>query len=153
MVRFLIPQLGVIYLLKCNKTGMVYVGCSFAMDKRIYKHSNKNNRECSSRIIVDNGDFQFIELFSVNVYSKQELIHHEKKIIRFYKHNFNNLCVNVRDRYENDKEYYENNKDRLNQDKKKYQKNKKEKIRERKRDRYEKKVIKNWLDDLINQIQ
>jgi predicted GIY-YIG superfamily endonuclease len=169
MMICLIPRTGIIYLIKCNKTGKIYVGSSFDMRERINKH--KINIDCKSKIIIDTGDYEFIELFSVNVYSKQELNHYERKIIRFYKKKYNDLCVNYKDRYENGKEqkqeYHQNNKDKINEYQAEYRTNNADKIRDckkeqnkkyyennkqHKKDYYEMKVIKSWLDDLINKI-
>jgi len=112
-------QLGVIYMLRCNLTGMVYIGSTCDFKTRISNHINKS--ECSSRTITKNGDYEFIELFTVNIYSAQELKCYERKIIRFYKKNFNNLCVNVmgiiEDRVERRKEYEEINKEKIRQQK------------------------------------
>jgi predicted GIY-YIG superfamily endonuclease len=125
MMICLTPRTGVIYIIKCNKTGEVYIGSSWDMYNRISSHKNK--QECSSKNIIKNGDYQFIELFSVNVYSHQELKHYERKIIRFYKNKNNNLCVNEMGIYE----------DKIKERRQEYDQIHKDKIKQQKKDWYE----------------
>jgi hypothetical protein len=118
---------GKIYKLVCNNTGLIYYGSTIqTLPKRIYEH--KRCKDCTSREIIKNENFEIIlvELYKCN--SKIELEQRERYYIE------NNECINKKIPTRTKKEYYEKNKEifkeRHNEYRKEYRLNNKEKANE-----------------------
>lgn len=79
---------GTIYKIHCNITGEDYYGSTTNLTKRISKHKSKENN-CSSKQIIDRGDYEFIILQEVFYNNKTELHMIEADYIN------NNPCVNI----------------------------------------------------------
>jgi hypothetical protein len=87
------PKKGIIYEIRCNKTGEVYYGSTFKkLNRRMGKHKTGQNN-CSSKKIINRGDFTAKILFECEVSNKTELRKLESIFIR------NNDCVNQVDSY------------------------------------------------------
>jgi hypothetical protein len=106
---------GKIYKIMCNETGEQYFGSTVqSLNKRIAEHRAKKN-ECSSKQIIDRGNYQIIlcENFACN--NKEELLARERKWID------ENECVNKKSPILSE--------DELNQYRKKYRENNKDIIK------------------------
>lgn len=80
---------GYIYEIHCNKTHECYIGATFNLFKRLKKHKVPSNC-CSSKKIVDRGDYTFYILEEMDVDSPAELQRRESELIAEAK-----KCVNV----------------------------------------------------------
>ena len=82
---------GVIYKILCKDTGRFYVGSTDNLARRMKEHERRHNN-CSSKIIIQNGNYEEIVLGLFLYEKKAELIKEEGKYIRrcFY----NPMCVN-----------------------------------------------------------
>jgi hypothetical protein len=122
-------QLGKIYKIVCNKTGLIYVGstCEPTLARRLAKHKAdynyylKGNRGyITSFKILDNGDSDIVLLENCPCENKDEL--HKRE--RYYIENLE--CVNKRIECNTSKEYREAHKDKINEQNRKYIKNHKD---------------------------
>ena len=97
---------GKIYKIVCNTSGLTYYGSTVQpLYKRLYTHKNQLN--CSSKVIIEGGnyDISLVELFECN--SKEELHSRERYFIE------NNKCVNKIIPTRTQKEWIEQNKDKI----------------------------------------
>ena len=158
-------QLGKIYKIVCNTTGLIYIGstCEPTLAKRLAKHNgnyieyiNKKRNFITSFKILENKNFEIILLDEYPCDSKDQLHKRERFFID------SNDCVNkvipTRSKSEYDKLYHEVNKvkrqtqtklyreknkeHKKEQDKLYYEKNK-DKIKERIKLKKEKKLLEN----------
>jgi hypothetical protein len=144
-------QLGKIYRLVCNTTGLVYVGstCEKTLAKRLQGHKNNynqhlkgNNRaSCSAFKILEGGDYDIILIESIPCASKDELHRRERFYIEsldcvnkaiptqtLKEYNTKRYVENREFRKEKDKEYYEEKRDEILEKKKLYYEKNKELI-------------------------
>jgi hypothetical protein len=123
---------GKIYRLVCNVTGLQYIGSTTQpLSKRMYTHKSSYKRDidtCSSKEVLDNGDFDIILIENFPCENKEEL--HKRE--RYYIESTN--CVNkripTRGQKEYDEYYKENFPEKRKAIKKKYYDTHQEKILE-----------------------
>ena len=123
---------GKIYEIISDNTDMVYIGsCIITLKKRLIEHKRKKNK-CSSKFIIDCGDYDIylIEKYSCN--NNLELRMREQMYIDIYKNdgknviNGKNAYTSIEDTKENRKNYDKDRKEYF----KEYRKNNKENIKE-----------------------
>jgi hypothetical protein len=137
---------GKIYDITSNNTDMVYVGsCIMILKKRLRDHvyniSNENRIDCSSKFVIDCGDYtiNLIENYPCN--NDLELRMREQYYIDKYKNDGRNV-VNQRRAYNSEedtkqynkdygKEWYESNRQHCQQRNKQYHLENKERINKR----------------------
>ena len=69
---------GKIYKIVCNITGEVYIGSSTQpLAKRLYHHKKKTN-ECSSKQIIDRGDYVIVLIEAFPCANRNELFQRER---------------------------------------------------------------------------
>jgi hypothetical protein len=69
---------GKIYQIVCNITGEVYIGsCITTLVKRLYQHKHKTNK-CSSKQIIDRGDYVIVLIEEFPCENKSELFKRER---------------------------------------------------------------------------
>jgi len=79
---------GIIYCIICNETSERYYGSTFkSIVERMRKHTSNSNT-CSSKQIIERGNFTFQNLLECYVENKQQLHKIEADFIK------NNICVN-----------------------------------------------------------
>ena len=134
-------MIGYVYKIHDNTNGDDYYGSTIqTLKERLRKH--KNDLNCSSKSIIQNGDYNMILVQTIQFENKKQLLELEK----YYINNFN--CVNKQLPFRTDEErieyqtkyreeYYELNKDKINEYLKKYRENNKEKILEQKKEYYQ----------------
>ena len=127
-------QLGKIYRIVCNTTGLTYYGstCEPTLARRLGKHvgtykrfkDGKKEKYMSSYEILEGGNYTIVlvELFPCN--SKMMLHQRERYYIE------NNDCVNMYIPARTQEEYREINKSKINEYASEYRLNNKEKIKE-----------------------
>tara|TARA_E500000305_G_C3915270_1_gene185347 strand:+ start:91 stop:693 length:603 start_codon:yes stop_codon:yes gene_type:complete len=122
---------GKIYKIVCNETGEVYYGSTIIkLKKRINNHTN--NKNCSSRQILNRNNYYYelIENYSCN--NKKELETRERWYIE------NNECINKFIPTRTKKEYRQDNKETMVEKRKNYYENNKEKLLEQNKLYYDK---------------
>ena len=126
-------QLGKIYRIVCNTTGLTYYGstCEKNLSSRLSHHKNDYNHYLNgiknfitSFEILKNNNYEIILVESYPCNSKDEL--HARE--RFYVEN--NECVNKCIPNRTRKEYYEANKEHLQEYNKEYREQNKEQLQE-----------------------
>ena len=125
-------QLGKIYKLVCNNTGKQYVGssCQDRLCSRLTGHVRKGNT-CSSREIIEGGNYEMILIENFPCDSKDELHKRERYFIE------NLDCINKVIPTRTNKEYYISNKEQLLEHRKEYRENNKEQLAKKKQEYYE----------------
>jgi hypothetical protein len=109
---------GKIYDITSNNTDMVYVGsCTKILKTRLYKHIT--TRTCSSKYIIDCGDYNINLIENYPCDSKKELRMREQYYINKYRNDGKNI-VNIINAYtsEEDKKQYQKQWREENKDKK-----------------------------------
>jgi len=108
-------QQGKIYKIVCNITGEVYYGSTIdTLNRRLTKHK-QSRKSCSSRNIIERGDYEMILIKNYPCNNVYELEEEESNYIR------NNTCINVVIPNRTQKEYYEDNKKKILEKIKKYE--------------------------------
>jgi predicted GIY-YIG superfamily endonuclease len=120
--------MGIVYEILCWTTGLRYIGkTTLSLNKRLSQHkSAKGKLECSSKLVLEHGNYEIYELEKVN---DESLL--RKREIYYIQHTD---CVNIRTEFVDRKEYLKNyfqtkykeaNKERsrINREKKKNLKN------------------------------
>jgi hypothetical protein len=135
-------QLGKIYKLTCNVTGLVYIGstCQSTLARRLaghrgsykrYLENNKNDFITSFKVLENNNyDIILIEQYPCD--SKDELHKKERSYIESMQ------CVNKTIHTRNIKEYFIVNKIKIQKHTKEYCESNKEKIKEQRKEYYNK---------------
>ena len=147
-------QLGKIYKIECNETGLIYIGSTAepTLARRLTKHVQGykeykagKGKYISSYIIIEHGNYDIYLIENCPCNSKDELHQREGYHIR------NHECVNkkipcrTRDEwYESNKEsiykrvkdYYIENRDKMIESQRVYRKNNKDKINEQRKEYY-----------------
>jgi hypothetical protein len=78
-----------IYEILCNETNEKYIGSTFrSLSRRLSSHKHNKSR-CSSKNIIDRGNFTIKVIETLENPSKEELLLREKHHIN------NNTCVNI----------------------------------------------------------
>jgi hypothetical protein len=118
-----------IYKIVCNNTNLTYYGSTTRpLCQRIAKHKQKKCKyNCTSRKIIDGGNYDIILLENFPCNNKDELRARE----RFYIEN--NECVNKAIPGRTTKEWINDNKEKIAEYKKKHYQENKEKIAEQKK--------------------
>ena len=126
-----------IYKIVCNNTGLVYYGSTTQkyLSARLEQH-RKIYHTCTSRKIINGGNYDILLVENVNCNSKDELKARE----RFYIEN--NDCVNKNIPGRTKKEYYQDNKEKIKEYKKKYRTENKEILAEKQKKYYHEKTKK-----------
>lgn len=94
---------GIIYKIICNITGEQYIGSTFMnLKKRIADHKAKSNK-CSSKQIIDRGDWRYEKIMDCYVKDKNELRKIEQNFID------NNPCINKLCAFQTEEEKEEKN--------------------------------------------
>jgi len=135
-----------IYKIVCNTTGLIYIGSTIQpLCKRLSSHvaDSKNRKDCTSREIIKNGNYQITLLEDFCCDRKEQLLARERYFIQ------NNECINkiiptrTPKEYRKDnsiqireqkKEHYNDTRDTILNQKKEYYANNAEKIKQYKRD-------------------
>jgi len=105
---------GKIYEISSNNTNMIYVGsCITSLNNRLLNH--KNNKNCSSKYIIECGDYNINLIEDYNCNNKRQLESREQYWIDKYKRGGKNV-INKRNAYTTKKK-------RLEQRKQEYIKN------------------------------
>ena len=126
-------ELGKIYKLVCNDTGMTYFGSTAqsTLAKRLGQHKDGYKKykkgtygNCTSFKILENGNYDMILVEDYPCERKEQLIARERWYIE------NNECCNKEIPGRTNKEYYVENKEKISERCKKYQEENKEKIAE-----------------------
>jgi hypothetical protein len=126
-------ELGKIYKLVCNETGMTYFGSTAqsTLSKRLGQHKSTYEGykkgmkvSCTSFKILENGNYEIILVEDYPCERKEQLIARERWYIE------NNECCNKEVPGRTDKEYREENKEKLAEWHKKYWEENKEKLAE-----------------------
>ena len=128
---------GKIYAVRSPNMEMYYIGsCITKLEKRFYRH--KQEKKCTSRIVIDAGDsyIELIENFPCN--SKIELNKREGELQRQYKNDIVNRQIVGRTR----EEYAEDHKEHIAEYQKEYREDNKEHIVE-----YQKEYRKQHYED------
>jgi hypothetical protein len=83
---------GKIYIIKCNKSKKCYIGSTTkSLDARIFYHTRSNN-ECSSKIIIESGDYSYSILEDCICENRDKLRQRE----RYYQDLYKESCINIR---------------------------------------------------------
>lgn len=83
---------GKIYIIKCNKTAKCYIGSTCkSLNERIFYHTRINN-VCSSKSIINNGDYSYSILEDCICENRDKLRERE----RFYQELYKDKCINIR---------------------------------------------------------
>lgn len=117
---------GKIYKIECNLTPEVYYGSTTkSLSHRMWTH--KNRRRCSSKQIIDRGNYtvKIVEYYPCD--SKIELEARERWWIE------NNVCINKRIPTRTKIQFYADNIELMRERNKNYNKNNKEKIQAQKK--------------------
>ena len=118
---------GKIYKIVDNTNGNIYIGSTIQILKeRLRKHKNKQT--CSSRLIINNGDYDIVLIENYPCESKKELEMRERYYI------LNNQCINVTIPGRTQSEYYHDNKEKIYTKQRLYVENHKEFIKEYQKD-------------------
>ena len=117
-------QLGKIYKIVCNETGEQYIGatCQQKLCTRLAQHVSKKN-DCSSKAIIDRGNYDMLLIESYPCSSRDELHQRERFHIESVVCINKNIPGKTHKEYRN-KYYDENKSDILNKHKKYYDENK-----------------------------
>lgn len=72
---------GLIYEIVCNITGERYIGSTFELTvaRRIYVHRCASKNMCTSKEIIDRGNYRYGLLETIQVNSRDELRMYERK--------------------------------------------------------------------------
>jgi len=125
-----------IYEITSNNTTLIYIGsCTISLKQRLCVHKS-SKQKCSSKYIIECGDYNInlIEEYSCN--NKEELRIREQYWIDKYRKdgknliNENNAYRSEEQRLEYDKKYYVNNREKLVNTRKKYYVNNQEYYKE-----------------------
>ena len=112
---------GKIYQIVCNITSEVYIGSTtLSLKERLMKHTHKRTRMCTSKQIIDRGDYYIELLETYPCESKYEL---ELKEGEYQK---NTKCINKKIACRSIQEYRKDNKETVSQRMKAYYENNKE---------------------------
>ena len=118
---------GKIYKIVCYAKGLVYYGSTIqTLKRRLSKHKSnyKCGENCSSKLVLENNDFEIILIENYQCDSKQELLDREGFYIR------NNVCINKQIAGRTIKEYNNDNYEKIKEYSKQYRINNKEKMKE-----------------------
>jgi hypothetical protein len=130
-------QLGKIYKIVCNETGLIYVGstCEPTLAKRLTKHRNDykcwlndKKRYMTSYKILEKGNYNIILIEDYPCDRREQLLAKERKYIEEID------CVNKFIPTRTQKEYYKANTDEIKEKSKIYYEANAEKIKEYKKD-------------------
>ena len=133
-------ELGKIYKIVCNKTGLIYIGstCQRLLSQRLSGHvknfkqwKNGKTRYVTSYTIIENDDFYIELLEAVSCSSYDELAKKE----RYYIESID--CVNKHIPGRKKQEYYSDNKEIMKDYNKQYREDNKEIISTKKKEYYE----------------
>lgn len=95
---------GIVYKIICNITGEQYFGSTFRdLKERIAEHNTKYNK-CTSRQIIDRGDWKYEKVIDCYVKDKNELNKIEQNFID------NNPCINKKCAFQTEEEKKEKHK-------------------------------------------
>lgn len=72
---------GIIYKITCNQTGECYIGSTFNFIQRMKHHKSASN-PCSSKQIIERGDYRFDIIQEVDVVTNNKLIEIETDYIK-----------------------------------------------------------------------
>lgn len=98
---------GKIYKLIDNTNGNIYIGSTIqSLSKRKNQHKEKRNK-CTSKYIIENGDYDIILIENYPCNSKEELLARERYYIE------NTECINKMTPGKTKKEWYQDNRERL----------------------------------------
>lgn len=108
---------GIIYKIS-NKSGLQYFGSTIStLKKRLAKHKSKNNT-CSSKNIINSGDYKCEVVLECYVNNKSELLKLEQLFIKY------NNCINkqaaylsLADKKKQTAEYYQKNREKIQEKK------------------------------------
>ena len=136
-------QNGKIYKIKCNKTGLVYVGstCEKYLSSRLSKHLGSYKKYIkeptkhpytTSYEVLKNNDFSIELIEKVSCEIKEELLAREKYYIQSIE------CVNICVPCRTNKEYYDDNKEKIIAQVRNYRLQNVEKIQEYEKNRTKK---------------
>jgi len=143
-------QLGKIYRILCNNTGEQYVGatCQKKLCTRLAQHVSKKN-DCSSKGIIERGNYEMLLIESYPCNSKDELHRRERHFIETLDNCVNNKrpIRTKEEKKEYNKEWYVENKTDILEKQKKYNDENKEQKSEYDKNRY----IENKVDILKQQ--
>jgi hypothetical protein len=104
---------GIVYKLKCNKTNLFYIGSTTQiLNQRQKTHRSKYNSS-SSKIIIDNNDYEYTILEDKLFNSLQDLRALENLYIIISKNKFSDRIINKRNVFFN-KEIYKKRRSELN---------------------------------------
>ena len=127
-------QRGKIYKIVCNITGEIYIGstCEKYLSNRLSGHvSHTGKRPCSSKKIIERGDYAIILMEAYACNSKDELLARERHHIE------SNICINKlipirkpEEKVAKKKEWVLENKENLKEYHKKYRETQKDEARE-----------------------
>ena len=133
-------QLGKIYKIVCNTTGIMYIGstCEANLARRLSNHKSdfkrwkeKSKNVTASCEVIENNNYEIILIENYPCNSKDELHARERFFIE------NNHCVNRSIPTRTMKEYDQDNKERIRETKKIYFAKNKQKIKEYQQQWYE----------------
>jgi hypothetical protein len=139
-------QFGKIYKIICNKTGLIYIGCTckqlsqrLANHKNTYKQYLKNNKNyITSYKVIENEDCSIILLENYPCENKEQLNARERFYIETIECVNKNIPIRTNNEYlEYQKQYYDNNKDMILEQKKQYYYNNKDIILEQNKQYYD----------------
>ncbi len=82
--------IGYIYKFLCNQTGECYIGSTFNISQRQRYHKIPSN-PCSSKRIIERGDYTFTVIDELDVRDHNELIRKEHEYIKSTEN-----CINTR---------------------------------------------------------
>lgn len=113
---------GKIYKIVDNTNNNVYYGSTIeTLGERLSVH--KYNKNCRSRLIINNGDYDIILIENYPCESKEQLETRERHYIE------NNKCINKNIPGRNMKEWREDNKDNIRKYHKEWREDNKEKLK------------------------
>tara|TARA_R110001632_G_scaffold232377_1_gene373020 strand:+ start:418 stop:933 length:516 start_codon:yes stop_codon:yes gene_type:complete len=131
-----------IYKIVCNTTGLVYYGSTVqTLKRRLNGHKTdiKRGKTCSSKLVLENNNFEIILVENFPCETRKELLRREGE------HQVTSDCVNNniagRSREEikrKKKEHYHRNKEKYNQQSKEHYHRNKEKCNQQSKEYYEK---------------
>ncbi len=140
----MIYELGHIYAIwDIDDHNLIYYGSTCDLNRRIKEHKNQNHNYCSSRQIINRGNYEYAILETHENIDEYDLVERERWYI------LNKVCVNKniphrtiaeyrQDNKEKRAEYYQDNKEKIAEYSQKYRQDNKEKIAEYRQDNKEK---------------
>ena len=128
----MIYELGHIYVIWDIKDhNLVYYGSTKNLEDRIKEHKKMRRNACTSKKIIERGNYEYAILESHENIDEYDLVERERWYI------LNKVCVNKKVPHRTRAEWYQNNKEKMAKHMKEYNQNNKEKFAKQKKEYYQ----------------